>query len=96
MKEKKFPRGQCLRKYAHVSQALRGKIIWKLAKKEDKEWVRIYRETYLQGNDSILIVENPPYGFIFWNGLMNVKHLITKYVQWEIGSGENTFFWKDS
>ena len=88
--------GMDLRKIIHVSQALRRKLIWKLAKEEDKEWIKVYQAQYLQQSNSILIIENPPYGSPCWNGLMQIKYLITKYISWDLGSRDSIYFQEDA
>lgn len=75
-----------------MNQALRGKLVWKLAMEEDREWIRVCQEKYLQGEKSILIVQNPPYGSPFWNGLMQTKDLITNHIAWEAGTRDTIYF----
>lgn len=41
-----------------MSQALRDKLIWKLAMEEDRDLIRVCYRKYLQSNSSILTVEN--------------------------------------
>lgn len=38
-----------LRKRKHVSQALRGKLVWQIAQYDKRDWIHIYKEKYMMG-----------------------------------------------
>lgn len=71
-------------------------MIWKIATEENRDWVELCKAKYLQKTQSILRIENPPQGSTFWNGLMQVKKLISDFTRWEIGKGDQVYFWEDA
>lgn len=79
-----------------VSEALRGKMAWRLATEENKQWIDVCRRKYLQKDNPFLRVEKLPYGYPFWNGLVLVQKKINRCITWRIGNGKDTYFWEDT
>jgi len=84
-----------LRRMKHLNLVLRDKMDWQLPLKEDKDWIKICKSKYLNNHNQFLRIANPPYGSPFWNGIIKLKDWLGKNVKWEIGDGNNTFFWED-
>lgn len=78
-----------------LSQALRSKLVCKLAINEEREWVKFCTTKYLQKNHIIRIAK-PPYGSPCWNGLMDVRYVVISTTVWNVRYGEYSFFWEDS
>lgn len=82
-----------------VGQACRSKLIWKISvneNNENRDWINLCKGKYLQQTNSILRVENPPLDSSFWNGVMQAKKVITNLVSWDLGKGNQIFFWEDA
>ena len=62
------------------------------------KWTRILFNKYLNSldNTSLFRTRKPLKGSIGWNFLVNCWHLITKYLTWDIGRGDEVLFWEDS
>ena len=41
-------------------------------------------------------MSNLPKGLESWNFIANNRHLITKYLSWDLGRGQEALFWEDS
>ena len=45
---------------------------------------------------SIFRMKTLPKGLENWNFIAKCRPLISKYLTWDIGKGDETFFWEDS
>lgn len=80
--KEKMKDGMGLRKMKVLNQALRGKLVWKMDIKEERDWIKFCTTKYLK-NNQIIKLTNPPYGSPFWNILVD-------------GNGESIYFWEDA
>lgn len=78
-----------------VNQAMRAKFAWKLCHNEDREWVKICKNKYLEESNSLLTLRNPPKGSSFWNGLVEMRNYIMVKSIWEANNGQIILIWYD-
>lgn len=62
------------------------------------KWAKILYNKYLNVADPtpFLRIRNPPKGSNSWYFMLNFHLIISKYVTWDIGKGEEALFWEDS
>ena len=80
------------------NEALGAKLVWRLYSERDQKWAKILYNKYLNADDPISIfrIKNLPKGSETWNFISNCRHLISNYLTWDVGKGDNAFFWEDS
>ena len=80
------------------NEALGAKQVWRLYHESDRKWAKILYNKYLNPLDksSLFRIKNPPKGSAGWNFMVKSRNLITKYLTWDLGKGEEALFWEDS
>ena len=80
------------------NEALGAKQVWRLYHESDRKWAKILYNKYLNPLDksSLFRIKNPPKGSAGWNFMAKSRNLITKYLTWDLGKGEEALFWEDS
>ena len=80
------------------NEALGAKLIWCLYKNRDQKWAMILYNKYLNKEDplSIFRTKQPPKGSECWNFMLKCRPLISKYLTWAVGKGNEALFWEDS
>ena len=90
--------GLGIKKLNWQNEALGAKLSWRLYKEHNQKWARILYNKYLNANDplSIFRMKSLPKGSDSWNFIAKSRYLITKYLTWDIGNGQDALFWEDS
>jgi ribonuclease HI len=80
------------------NEALGAKLIWRLFKERNQKWARILYNKYLNAEDplSIFRMRNLPKGSVSWNFMSKCRHIISKFLSWDVGLGDEALFWEDS
>ena len=80
------------------NEALGAKLIWRLFQESNRKWAKILYNKYLIAEDplSIFRIHNPPKGSECWNFMIKCRPLISKFLTWDMGAGEEALFWDDS
>ena len=80
------------------NKALGAKQVWRLYQERDRKWAKIIYNKYLNPSDktSLFRINSPPKGSTGWNFMLNNHSLVSKYLTWDLGNGEEALFWEDS
>lgn len=84
--------------YQKETKPLVGNLFDICTPKPDSKWCKIMQEKYMYSNNPIRIITilDPPKGSTIWNFMISFGDVVTKYVSWEIHSGESAHLWVDS
>lgn len=71
------------------------KLAWRICQNEDREWIKVYKNKYMEGTNTFLSLKNPPIGSSFWNRLVDIRDNIAIQALLEINNGQTILFWDE-
>lgn len=78
-----------------MNKSIRMKITCIMVEGKDVQWVRLWRNKYIEARDNFLNIISPPKGFSFCNGLLEVRYSLWKNTIWDIGKEDKMDFCND-
>ena len=90
--------GLGIKNLAWQNAALGAKLVWRLYNERDQKWAKIMYNKYLDIQDptSIFRMKSLPRGSESWNFMSKCRHLVSKFLTWDVGNGKKALFWDDS
>lgn len=80
------------------NRAFGGKLVWSMYTKPQSLWCQIMQAKYLNSHNPARIfkISNPPQGSTIWNFMISCREVVSNFLSWQVHSGEDILFWKDS
>ncbi|CAL2226100.1 unnamed protein product [Prunus armeniaca] len=90
--------GLGIKKKTHcMNQALLAKTSWKIFQKDQGLWSQVLNGKYLKDQS---LLATPNLKFLncpsTWRGILFGSQIVSKWLKWRVGNGDNILFWKDN